>query len=231
MLIEILLDDNPNTKQSDRTQITQEMNVFLNTHLNSSSSSLGLLELNQLFLKRMVNNITPSSSHNNQQQQKYKVEDLKAERMDFFDQQLSQKRTEFEAAITLKKPPTPVFEDQPGLDIPILNMETLLAQRNKEMSSFLNAPNQQKPADWLTPASTSVKLEKQEKEDERPEFETVPTDTIFSRLKKQTPPDNQDITLDSSSESLTTLTNRVIKLEMMFKQYLISNNILSDESW
>jgi hypothetical protein len=230
MLIEILLDDNPNTKQSDRTQITQEMNVFLNTHLNSSSSSLGLLELNQMFLKRMV-----SSSHNNQtqQQQKYKVEDLKAERMDFFDQQLSQKRTEFEAAITLKKPPTPVFEDQPGLDIPILNMESLLAQRNKEMTTFLNAPNKQKPADWLTPASTSVKIEKQEKEDQRPEFETVPTDSIFSRLKKQTPQDNQDIiTLGSSSEeSLTTLTNRVIKLETMFKQYLVSNNILSDESW
>lgn len=219
MLIEILLDDNPNTQQSDRTQITQEMNVFLNTHLNSSTSSLGLLELNQLFLKRMVNNITPSSSHNNQtqQQQKYKVEDLKAERMDFFDQQLSQKRTEFETAITLKKPATPVFEDQPGLDIPILNMEALLAQRNMEMSAFLNAPNQQKPTDWLTPASTSVKLEKQEKEDERPEFETVPTDSIFSRLKKQTPSDKV-ITLES-------LTNRVIELETMFKQYLITNNI------
>ena len=55
MLVEILLDDKPNKTQGDVNQIIQEINVFRNTQLNSSSvSNVSLLELNQQFLKRMI---------------------------------------------------------------------------------------------------------------------------------------------------------------------------------
>ena len=172
MLIEILLDDKPSKTQSDINQIIQELNLFRNTHINASSPKTTLLELNQTFLKRMVQGQQQSQPQQQQYQQqqyqqpqqqvtKYKVEDLKAERMDFFDQQLAQKRNEFEAAITLKKPAVPTFEDSRLLDEPISDMETLmaktLAQRNLDIP-FVAA----NPSSWLSSANTSVRSEKTE---------------------------------------------------------------------
>ena len=259
MLIEILLDDKPTKTQSDINQIIQELNVFRNTQLNASSSST-LLELNQLFLKRMVQQPQyqpqqqqqhqqhqyqpqqqpqqhPQQQHHHQQQQqqpqqqqpqqqqpiKYKVEDLKAERMDFFDQQLAQKRNEFESAITLKKPAVPTFEDSKLLDEPISDMETLmaktLAQRNLDIPFAAS-----KPSDWLSPANTSVRTEKTENKQvmldiseiyEQPqqtskkiswsESETSTLPSIFSKLKQtQTP---------SLEAQIETLTSRIAALE------------------
>jgi hypothetical protein len=227
MLVEILLDDKPSKTQTDIQQIIQEINVFRNTKLNECSTNIGLLELNQTFLKRMVQYQQPP------QQLKYKVEDLKAERMDFFDQQLAQKRVEFESAITLKKPALPDFEDSRMLDTPISNMDTLLAQtlaqRNMDIPYV-----QQKPTDWLSPANTSIKSEKQLKLDitemsepfdkefdkeeiNRPEqqqqqqqgqsktisWSPSNTSSIFSKLK-------QTQTVESQIESLT---SRLIELE------------------
>ena len=261
MLVEILLDDKPNKTQGDINQIIQEINVFRNTHLNSSSvANVSLLELNQQFLKRMISHTIPSnksmptpqmplpqsnqnmsmpSSVSNpnmslpssslhsmpnaslqlpsslQSNSSYRTEDLKAERLDFFDKQLNQKRQEFESAITLKKPTPPIFEDSKMLDKPISNMEELIAQtmaqRNFDISNIGSAPS----SDWLSPVSTSVKVEKQElngiEEKEREKktisFEEPPpiTNSIFARLKT------------SSSNSLESqieiLTNRVTLLE------------------
>jgi len=179
MLVELLLDDKPNKTQSDVNQIIQEINVFRNTQLNSAST-LGLLELNQLFLTRLVShhqapqqqqqpspNLQQSSnlqqSQNLQQPQstKYKGEDLKAERMDFFDQQLAQKRNEFESAITLKKPPPPVFEDTMPQDTRITDMDSLLAQTLAKRNLDISYSSQPGSTDWLSPKSTSVKTEKE----------------------------------------------------------------------
>ena len=222
MLIEILLDDKPTKTQSDINQIIQELNVFRNTHINASSPKTTLLELNQTFLKRMVQGQQSHSQQQQQQQQqqyqgqyqqqnqyqqqqpatKYKVEDLKAERMDFFDQQLAQKRNEFEAAITLKKPAVPTFEDSRLLDEPISDMETLmaktLAQRNLDIP-FVAA----KPSDWLSPANTSVRSEKSEQTSKKiswseSDSETSTLPSIFSKLKQtQTP------SIESQIEALT----------------------------
>ena len=229
MLVEILLDDKPDKTQADIQSIIQEINVFRNTLLNTSSTNIGLLELNQTFLKRMVQ-YQPQQQQQQQQQHpvKYKVEDLKAERMDFFDQQLAQKRVEFESAITLKKPALPTFEDPHVLDTPISNMDTLLAQalaqRNVDIPFV-----QQKPSDWLSSANTSVKSEKQlklditemsepfDKEFDKKEFDkeseqgkriswsSDSTTSIFSRLKQTQPQ-----TVESQIEALT---NRIIELE------------------
>ena len=147
----------------------------------------------------------------------YRNEDLKAERLDFFDKQLNQKRQEFESAITLKKPTPPIFEDSKMLDKPISNMEELIAQtmaqRNFDITNIGSTPS----SDWLSPISTSVKVEKQEfngqeakekekeKEKKTISFEEPPsiTNSIFSKLK----PTNS---LESQVEMLT---NRVTLLE------------------
>jgi hypothetical protein len=239
MLIEILLDDKPTKTQSDINQIIQELNVFRNTHINASSSKTTLLELNQTFIKRMVQGQThqpqqqqqhqyqqqhsqyQQQQHQYQQQQqpatKYKVEDLKAERMDFFDQQLAQKRNEFEASITLKKPPVPSFEDSRLLDQPISDMETLmaktLAQRNLDIP-FVAA----KPSDWLSSANTSVRSEKLEQPSKKiswsesdSEISALPS--IFSKLKQtQTP---------SIEEQIETLTTRIAALESKLEHLTI----------
>jgi WD40 repeat protein len=142
----------------------------------------------------------------------YRNEDLKAERLDFFDKQLNQRRQEFESAITLKKPAPPIFEDSKMLDKPISNMEELIAQtmaqRNFDMSN-ISSPQS---SDWLSPVSTSVKVEKQdldekEKEKKTISFEEPPpiTNSIFARLKT-----SQSNSLESQIE---TLTNRVTLLE------------------
>jgi uncharacterized membrane protein len=247
MLIEILLDDKPTKTQGDINQIIQELNVFRNTHINASSPNTTLLELNQTFLKKMVQGhpqqqqqspyqqqpqyqSQTQSPYQQQQPTKYKVEDLKAERMDFFDQQLAQKRNEFEAAITLKKPAVPTFEDSRLLDEPISDIETLmaktLAQRNLDIP-FVAA----KPSDWLAPATTSVRAEKkQETTQELSTYEQPPTPTkkiswiesdvsspstsvfpsIFSKLKQtQTP---------SLEAQIETLTSRIAVLESKFEQ-------------
>ena len=229
MLIEILLDDKPTKTQSDINQIIQELNVFRNTHINASSPKTTLLELNQTFLKRMVQGQQSHTQQQQQQQQqqyqgqqqqqqyqgqyqeqqqqqqpatKYKVEDLKAERMDFFDQQLAQKRNEFEAAITLKKPAVPAFEDSRLLDEPISDMETLmaktLAQRNLDIP-FVAA----KPSDWLSPANTSVRVEKSEQTSKKiswseSDSETPALPSIFSKLKQ-----TQTLPIEAQIEALT----------------------------
>jgi len=246
MLVEILLDDKPNKTQGDVNQIIQEINVFRNTHLNSSAvSNVSLLELNQQFLKRMISQTIPSNKPSMPQPQpqnmslqnasptayqssvpslqspsSYRNEDLKAERLDFFDKQLNQKRQEFESAITLKKPAQPIFEDSKMLDKPISNMEELIAQtmaqRNFDISNIGSTTSS---SDWLSPISTSVKVEKQElngleekdkeKEKKTISFEESPpiTNSIFARLK----PNNL---LNNSLESqIETLTNRVTLLE------------------
>ena len=247
MLVEILLDDKPNKTQGDVNQIIQEINVFRNTHLNSSAvSNVSLLELNQQFLKRMISQTqplqqslplptsskpslelpsslqSPSNSNMSLQSSGYRNEDLKAERLDFFDKQLNQKRQEFESAITLKKPTPPIFEDSKMLDKPISNMEELIAQtmaqRNFDISNIGSTPS----SDWLSPISTSVKVEKQEfngqeekeKEKKTISFEEPPsiTNSIFSKLK----PTNS---LESQVEILT---NRVTLLEEQIAELLLS---------
>jgi len=226
MLVEILLDDKPNKTQTDIQQIIQEINVFRNTQMNSSTiTTMGLLELNQLFLTRMVGQQDGrqqgqqqgqqdgrqqgqqdgrQQGQQQQQQHKYKVEDLKAERMDFFDQQLAQKRSEFESAITLKKPAIPNFEDKNRLDTPISDMDALLAQtmaqRNLDFSTMQQQTPQKHPNDWLSASSTSIKVEK-EKEKEK---DLVPMDYDHPTDNYDHPTDKKITWQDTQPPTTTT---------------------------
>jgi polyhydroxyalkanoate synthesis regulator phasin len=250
MLVEILLDDKPNKTQGDINQIIQEINVFRNTHLNSSAvSNVSLLELNQQFLKRMISHNLQSPSNMSLQSPSnmslqspsnmslqsqsnpnmslqspsnpntsYRNEDLKAERLDFFDKQLNQKRQEFESAITLKKPVPPIFEDSKMLDKPIANMEELIAQTMAQRNFDISNISSPQSSDWLSPISTSVKVEKQElngleekeKEKKTISFEEPPiTNSIFARLK----------TNNSLESQIEILTNRVTLLEEQLAEF------------
>jgi hypothetical protein len=231
MLVELLLDDKPNKTQMDVNQIIQEINVFRNTQMNSTST-LGLLELNQLFLTRLVSH-QQVPQQQQQQSIKYKGEDLKAERMDFFDQQLAQKRNEFESAITLKKPPPPVFEDKAQLDTRITDMDTLLAQTLAQRNMEISYSSQ--PGSWLSPQNTSIKTEKEVKLviEERPDLEkkiswsdeVIPT---IATLPVATLPIPTNSFLNKLKPDLETkvalLTDRVNELELKIEQ-LLHNNI------
>jgi polyhydroxyalkanoate synthesis regulator phasin len=259
MLVEILLDDKPNKNQGDVNQIIQEINVFRNTHLNSSSvSNVSLLELNQQFLKRMISHSLQSQptsslqssmptsaslqSHSSlqssnmslqqslppsslQSSSSYRNEDLKAERLDFFDKQLNQKRQEFESAITLKKPTPPIFEDSKMLDKPIANMEELIAQTMAQRNFDITNIGSPQSSDWLSPISTSVKVEKQElngmeeKEKEREKktisFEEPPiTNSIFARLK---PTNSLESQIEILTNRVTLLEEQIVELRSLMK--------------
>lgn len=174
MLWEILLDEPfKNTPKEEINNLRQyfnsEIKLFYNTQLNNKNSNLNLLSLNQMFLEKIV----PSQNHLqmqpqiHSQPQLYKAEDLQTERMNQFENQLTQKKQEFENAITLKKPQVPNFSDSSKSEhIPINEMEALiaqtLAQRNFDISQFNNNNKTVDAANWLKPAETSIKTEKQQ---------------------------------------------------------------------
>jgi hypothetical protein len=239
MLIEILLDDKPTKTQEDVNQIIQEINVFRNTCANAPTHQ-GLLELNQTFLTRMVQPQTQTQRQTQKQQPqqlKYKVEDLKAERLDFFDQQLAQKRADFESSITLKKPALPVFED--SQDGPISDMETLMAKTLAQRNLDIPYSNVKQASDWLSPTNTSVKSEKQEQQeeelnggyDEQPTTKKISwfnseeaspnhtTSSIFSKLK-QTP--SLETRVDALINRISALENKV---EQLTKEISIVDNL------
>jgi hypothetical protein len=152
-----------------------EIKVFYNTQINNKNTSINLLTLNQMCLEKIIlsydylkQSQQPQQQQPQQQQkQAYKAEDIQTERMSQFENQLTQKRQEFESAITLKKPPVPNFSDESRSEhIPINEMEALiaqtLAQRNFDISQITSNSNTKDASSWLKPAETSIKTEKQQ---------------------------------------------------------------------
>ena len=183
LLWEILLDEPFKNVPKEglynmRQHFNNELKLFYNTQLNDSKSNatINLMELNRSFLSKVVNNMPNKSQQQQQQQQPpqqqpqqlYKAEDLQADRMSQFETQLSQKRQEFESAITLKKPPVPTFSDSSKSEhIPINDMEALiaetLAQRNYDISQIQKSANGTNATNWLKPSETSIKAENLDK--------------------------------------------------------------------
>jgi hypothetical protein len=171
MLWEILIDEPfKNTPKEEMNNLRQyfnnEIKLFYNTQINNRISKFNLLSLNQMFLEKIV----PSQNNLQEQQQvqpqPYKAEDLQADRISQFENQLTQKKQEFENAITLKKPQVPNFSDTSKSEhIPINEMEALIAQTLAQRNFDISQINNNKTTDatnWLKPAETSVKTEKQQ---------------------------------------------------------------------
>jgi len=181
LLWEILLDETfQNMSKEELNNANQffnnEIKVFYNTQINNKNTSTNLLSLNQMCLEKIILSYDylkqskqqqPQQQQPQQQQQPYKAEDIQTERMSQFENQLTQKRQEFESAITLKKPPIPIFSDESRSEhIPINEMEALiaqtLAQRNFDISQITSNTNTKDASSWLKPAETSIKTEKQQ---------------------------------------------------------------------
>ena len=124
LLWEILLDETFQHMSKEELNnanqfFNNEIKVFYNTQINNKNTSINLLTLNQMCLEKIILSYDylkqskqqqPQQPQPQQQQkQAYKAEDIQTERMSQFENQLTQKRQEFESAITLKKPPITIF--------------------------------------------------------------------------------------------------------------------------
>ena len=182
LLWEILIDDPFSYIPQDemgkfRNYFTNETTLFYNTSSNSPDiKNNNLMSLNQIFLRKIVQQSKPPMSkqpqqqqHQHQQQQQqqqqqlYKAEDIQTDRINKFELDLNKKRQEFENSITLQKPPVPTFEDKKSEHIPINEMEALIAktllQRNYDISNI--QPINNNNVSWLQPTETSIKTENQ----------------------------------------------------------------------
>ena len=165
LLWEVLLDE-PSIRHITPEEITKLHAVFSNnlTIFNESNkpnnnSHTDLTQLNKTFLGQMIRMIR-ANINTTKNKNVYKVEDIQAQRQQQFEQQLAQKRNDFEASMTLTKPPIPNFTEKIE-DEKIKGMDELIAktvaQRNFDISQINMNPSN---TDWLQPEPTSIKLNK-----------------------------------------------------------------------
>jgi len=175
LLWELLLDEPfknvPKEEYAEyRNSFNNELRLFYNTQIVNNSNTTDLFTLNQQFLSKIIQQYTNQEAMPKTNNVLYKAEDIQTDRINQFEMQLSQKRQEFDSAITLKKPQVPNFADTSNKSehIPINEMEALiaqtLAQRNLEIEKIhkSNINNTATPANWLKPQETSIKTENNE---------------------------------------------------------------------
>uniref|UniRef100_A0A6C0E5Y1 Uncharacterized protein n=1 Tax=viral metagenome TaxID=1070528 RepID=A0A6C0E5Y1_9ZZZZ len=167
LLWEVLLDE-PNIRHISPEEKTN-LYVLFSNHLaifsenSNPNSNTDLTYLNKTFLGQMIrmirSNINVNTSTN---KNAYKVEDIQAHRQQQFEAQLAEKRNDFEASMTLVKPPVPNFTEKIE-DEKIKGMDELIAktvaQRNFDISQISMNPVNTK---WLQPQQTSTKIKIQE---------------------------------------------------------------------
>lgn len=207
LLWEILLDETfQNLTKEELMNANQflnnEIKLFYNTQINNKNANIDLLSLNKLFLEKIVStyqHMVQPPKIQLKPQSAYTSENIQAERMSQFENQLSHKKQEFESAITLKKPPVPNFSDESRSEhIPINEMEALiaqtLAQRNFDISQINNNSKIADATNWLKPAETSIKAEKQQDNNESIKYIKI------------------------GREQLPPLTNDIVDINEQFKQ-------------
>lgn len=219
----------------------KELQIFYNTHVNSNTNT-SLLILNRTFLSKIIQaNPKPQI----QQQQLYKSADIQADRINKFETEFTNKKMEFENAITLKKPPVPKFEDDQQYSEKISNMDSLiaqtLAQRNLDISQLnLNGTTN---SNWLKPEETSVRAEntinnqnaiKLIKIDKTnlPELQEEIVDLNGKQNKKISWEQEDQVTsslfsklkiINSEEDKIDKINNRLDKLEKLMLQLLDQN--------
>ena len=169
LIWELIVDESlQNRSQNDihdvRKTFEEEIRLFYNTVSNTNGlKPPSLIQLNQSFLTKMMQTLQAQqlSPQKQTQKQSFLAEDIQKDRVTQFDSDLTRKKQEFDNAITLKKPPVPVFEDSKRSDrVPINEMEALIAQtisqRNYDIS---NLPTNNTNVSWLSSQETSVKTE------------------------------------------------------------------------
>lgn len=173
VLWEVLLDE-PSFKNNSREEIQSKMNyfnneikLFYNTQINGTNKPQSLIQMNQTFLKAVLQSFgtqnQPQYSIQQSPKQLYTASDLQEERRNQFEMQLSKKKQDFDDSMILKKPPVPDFADATRNEN-TTSMEALLAQaleqRNMELNQIQNTISTAlSSSDWLKPKETSMKSE------------------------------------------------------------------------
>lgn len=173
LLWEVLLDEPSiqclNSKDKSVFYNTFRMNIinFYQNEEKNNTDMTELISLNKKCLSQMIriiknntNTITTSSNintNNSTNNVLYKVQDIQAQRQQLFEQQLAQKKNDFDLSMTLTKPPVPNFTEKIE-DEKIKGMEELIArtvaQRNFEISQINNTQQ-----NFITPNKIKIKEE------------------------------------------------------------------------
>jgi len=184
LLWEVLLDELEIKGDANNKTIVSNIQAVFHSNIapfiNKISPVAGLMETNKLFLKQVliaVNRLFPNLKQDQQIKrinigeeevkevnQLYKVEDIHSARQSNFEKQVQQKREEFDSLAAFKKPKELNFSEKYD-DSKITEMQSLIAEtisrRNFEIEQYHTNANLDTAENWLQPAKTSVKSEKQ----------------------------------------------------------------------
>ena len=184
LLWEVLLDELEIKGDANNKTIISNIQAVFHSNIapfiNKISPVAGIMETNKLFLKQVliaVNRLFPNLKQDQQIKrinigeeevkevnQLYKVEDIHSARQSNFEKQVQQKRDEFESLAAFKKPKELNFSEKYD-DGKITEMQSLIAEtisrRNFEIEQYHTNANLDTAENWLQPAKTSVKSEKQ----------------------------------------------------------------------
>lgn len=186
LLWEVLLDElDIKGDANNKTIISNIQAVFhsnISPFINKINPVAGLMETNKLFLKQVliaVNRLFPNLKQDQQIKrinidkeevkekevnELYKVEDIHSARQSNFEKQVQQKREEFDSLAAFKKPKELNFSEKYD-DGKITEMQSLIAEtisrRKFEIEQYQTNANLDSAENWLQPAKTSVKSEKQ----------------------------------------------------------------------
>jgi hypothetical protein len=179
-----------NTSLTANVRSVFESNV--NPFLARANPNSGLMNLNKIFLTQIVAAVNRLFPNINQQppvklinisdevvsSEPYKVEDIHNARQTEFETQVNQRRNDFENLVTVKKPKELDFSDKAETS-KIKEMEALIAETiakrnfdieqintNMNMSANVNTDTGQTPDEWLKPNNTSLRVEKQQPQQE-----------------------------------------------------------------
>ena len=148
LLWEVLLGES-SIQQIQNGDATNLYNMFIhNVHefyqneQKNNNNITELVSLNKKCLTQIIRSIkTPSNNSNttNNTHNIYKIQDIHAKRQQLFEEQLAQKRNDFELSMTMQKPPVPNFTEKIEND-KIQGMDELIArtiaQRNFDVSQI-----------------------------------------------------------------------------------------------
>lgn len=217
LLWEVLLDEININLDSNKSLVSNIKLVFesnIKPFISRANLSLGIMELNKLFLSQVltaVNRLFPTIKQeqtikrinitDEEVLEPYKIEDIHASRQNDFEKEVERKRMEMENYMTPQKPRELDFSDK-NLDGRIKAIDSLvadkLAQRNIEIEQFQNSnynTSSINPEHWLTPKETSVKNEKTVIEPKVIDQKSIIKNNQNSRLKHISIDSNNNITL------------------------------------
>jgi len=160
LLWEVLIDE-PSIKNITKDERDNLYTIFSNNLVifNENNKNTDLTQSNKTFLSQMIRMIRSNTSATASSKKVYKVEDIQAQRQKVFDEQLAQKRTDFEASMIVQKPPIPNFTEKIENE-KIKGMDELIAKTVAQRNFDISQINMNPATDWLQPQQTSVKLNK-----------------------------------------------------------------------